>query len=75
MARGAFHTVGAMRTGFPLVIQRLVAGGTGIPGWNQPMVDMRGLILLSNGRLGGNSQKEKSEQAETEYARTETIHG
>src|ERR1035438_5916562 len=54
MAHGAFDTVGGMRAGFPLVIQRLVAAGTGIPGWKQPMVNMRGLILLSNGRLDGN---------------------
>jgi hypothetical protein len=52
-----------------------VAGGTGIPGWNQPMHHMRGLILLSNGRLHGNSRKEKNQQGETEHARTETIHG
>jgi hypothetical protein len=64
-----------MRAGFPLVIQRLVAGGTGIPGWKQPMVNMRGLILLSNGRLDGNSQNEKNEQGETKHARTESIHG
>ena len=65
MAHGAFDTVGGMRAGFPLVIDRLVAGGTGIPGWNQPMEDMRGLILLSNGRLDGNSQNEKNEQGES----------
>jgi hypothetical protein len=64
-----------MRAGFPLVIDRLVAGGTGIPGWNQPMEHMFGLILLSHGRLDGNSQNEKNEQGETEHARTETIHG
>jgi hypothetical protein len=52
-----------------------VAGGTGIPGWKQPMVNMRGLILLSNGRLDGNSQNEKNEQGETKHARTESIHG
>jgi len=75
MAHGAFDTVGGMRAGFPLVIQRLVATGTGISGWKQPMVNMRGLILLSNGRLDGNSQNEKNEQGETEHARTETIHG
>jgi len=75
MAHGAFDTVGAMRAGFPLVINHLVATGTGIPGWKQPMVNMLGLILLSNGRLDGNSQNEKSEQGETEHARTETIHG
>ena len=62
MAHGAFDTVGAMRAGFPLVIYRLMAGGTGIPGWNQPMDYMRGLILLSNGRLDGSSQNEKNEQ-------------
>ena len=75
MAHGAFDAAGAMRAGFPLVINRLVATGTGIPGWKQPMVNMRGLILLSNGRLDGNSQNEKNEQGETEHARTETIHG
>jgi hypothetical protein len=75
MAHGAFDTVGGMRAGFPLVIDRLVAAGTGIPGWKQPMVNMRGLILLSTGRLDGNSQNEKNEQGETEHARTETIHG
>ena len=62
MAHGAFDTVGAMRAGFPLVIKHLVAAGTGIPGWNQPMENMLGLILLSNGRLDGNSQNEKNEQ-------------
>jgi hypothetical protein len=75
MARGAFDSAGGMRAGFPLVIDRLVAGGTGISGWNQPMEDMGGLILLSDGRLDGNRQNEKSEQGETEHARTETIHG
>jgi hypothetical protein len=39
------------------------------------MVNMLGLIQLSNGRLDGSSQNEKNEQGETEYARTETIHG
>ena len=73
VAHGAFDTVGGMRAGFPLVIDRLVAGGTGIPGWNQPMVNMLGLIQLRHGRLDGNSQNEKSEQAED--ARRETIHG
>jgi hypothetical protein len=52
-----------------------MAGGTGIPGWNEPMEDMRGLILLSHGRLDGNSQNEKGEQGETEHARRETIQG
>jgi hypothetical protein len=75
MAHGAFDTVGGMRAGFPLVVDHLVAAGTGIPGWNQPMVNMLGLILLSNGRLDGNSQNEKNQQGETEHARTETIHG
>jgi hypothetical protein len=75
MAHGAFDTVGGMRAGFPLLIHRLVAAGTGIPGWNQPMVHMLGLILLSNGRLDGNNQNEKNEQGETGNARTETIHG
>jgi hypothetical protein len=64
-----------MRAGFPLVINRLVAGGTGIPGWNQPMENMRGLILLSNGWLGGNSQSQKNEHGETVHARAENIHG
>ena len=75
MAHGAFDTVGGMGAGFPLVIDRLVAGGTGIPGWNPTMDNMLGLILLSNGRLDGKSQNEKNEQGETEHARTETIHG
>ena len=74
MADGAFDTVGGMRAGFPLVIYRLMAGGTGIPSWNPPMEHMRGLILLSHSRLGGNSQEEKTEQGETEHARAETIH-
>jgi hypothetical protein len=52
-----------------------MAGGTGIPGWNQPMENMRGLILLSNGRLDGSSQNEKNEQGRTEQTRAETIHG
>ncbi len=75
MAHGAIDTVGAMRAGFPLVINHLVAAGTAIPGWNQPMENMLGLILLSIGSLDGNSQNEKNEQGETEHARTETIHG
>ncbi len=65
MAHGTFDTVGGMRAGFPLVIHRLVAGGTGIPGWKQPMVYMLSLILLSNGRLEGSSQNEKNEQGRT----------
>jgi hypothetical protein len=75
MAHGAFDTVGGMRAGFPLVINRLVATGTGIPGWKQPMVNMLGLILLSNGRLDGSSQTEKNEQGRTEQKCAETIHG
>jgi hypothetical protein len=75
MAHGAFDTVGGMRAGFPLVIHHLVAAGTGIPGWNEPMVNMLGLILLSNGRLDGSSQNEKNEQGRTEQTRAETIHG
>jgi hypothetical protein len=74
MAHGAFDTVGGMRTGFPLVIDRLVTGGTGIPGWNQPMVYMLGLIQLSHGRLDGSSQNEKNEKSGTEQTRAETIH-
>ena len=75
MAHGAFDTVGGMRAGFPLVIHHLVAGGTGIPGWNRRWMYMRGLILLSNGRLDGSSQNEKNEQGRTEQTRAETIHG
>jgi hypothetical protein len=66
MAHSAFDTVGAMRAGFPLVINHPVAVGTGIPGWKQPMVYMLGLILLSNGRLHSNSQNEKNEEGRTE---------
>jgi hypothetical protein len=51
-----------------------VAGGTGIPGWNQPVENMLGLILLCNGRLGGNCQNEKNKQGETEQSRTKSIH-
>ncbi len=76
MAHSAFDTVGGMRAGFPLVIHRLMAAGTGIPGWNSPMEHMRGLILLSNGRLEGSSQNEKNEWGGTEQTRAaETIHG
>jgi hypothetical protein len=39
------------------------------------MVNMLGLILLSSGRVDGNGQNEKTQQGETEHARTETIHG
>jgi hypothetical protein len=52
-----------------------MAAGTGVPGWNQPMENMRGLILLSNDRLDGSSRKEKNEQGGTEHIRAETIHG
>jgi len=65
MAHGAFHTVGFMRAGFPLVIDRLVAIGTGIPRWNQPMENMLGLIPLSRGRLEGKRQNEKNQQRGT----------
>jgi len=75
MAHGTFDAVGGMRAGFPLVVDGLVAGGTGIPGWNQPMEYMRGLILLSDGGLDGSSRKEKKEQGGTEHTRAETIHG
>jgi hypothetical protein len=75
MAHGAFHTVGGMRAGFPLVIDRLVAGGAGIPGWNQPVDDMLGLLLLSQGRLDGGGKNEKSEKGGTEQTHAETIHG
>ena len=75
MAHGAFDTVGSMWAGFPLVIHRLMASGTGIPGWNQSMVDVRGLILLSKGRLDGSSQKEQKEQSGAEHTLAKTIHG
>ncbi len=75
MAHGAFDTVGGMRAGFPLIVDHLVAAGTGIPGWNQPMHNMLGLLLLSHARLDGKKQNEKSQQGETEHAGTETIHG
>jgi hypothetical protein len=75
MAHGAFDTVGGVRAGFPLVIQRLVAAGTSIPGWDQPMVYMLGLILLSKGGLDGSSRNEKNEQGKTEQTSAETIHG
>ncbi len=75
MAHDAFDTAVGMRAGFPLVIDRLVATGTGIPGWNQPMDNVLGLFLLSSGSLEGNSEKERNEQGESEHAGTETIHG
>ncbi len=74
MAHGAFHTVGRMRAGFPLVPDRLVAVGTGIPGWNQPMDNMLGLIQLSIGRLDGKNPNQKYEKGGTEQTRAETIH-
>ena len=50
MAHGAFDTVGRVRAGLPLVIHRLVAGGTGSAGWNQPIQQaqpaMVALILI-----------------------------
>jgi hypothetical protein len=39
-----------------------VAGGAGIPGWNQPVDDVLGLLLLSHGRLDGGGKYEKSEK-------------
>jgi len=75
MAHGAFHTVGGMRAGFPLVVDHLVAAGTGIPGWNQPMHNMLGLLLLSHARLDGKNRNQKNQRGETEHAGTETIHG
>jgi hypothetical protein len=75
MAHGAFDTVGGMWAGLPLVIHCLVAVGTGFSGWNQPMEDMLGFLLLSHGWLDGNRQNEKSEQGETGYTRTNSIHG
>lgn len=75
MANGAVHTVIAMRAGFPLVINRLMAVDTRFPGRKQPMHNMRGLILLSSGRLHGSSRKKKYEQGGAEHARAETIHG
>ena len=75
MAHGTFDAVGTMWTGFPLVINCLVAGGTSIPGWNPPMKYVLGLLLLSHARLDSNREKEKCEQSETEHASTETIHG
>ncbi len=36
-------------------------------GWNQPMNNVRGLILLSNGGLDGSSRKEENEQGGTEH--------
>ena len=74
MAPGAVDTIGGMRAGLPLVVNRLMAGGTGIPGWNSPMDHMRGIILLSNGRLDASSKKKKSEQGGAEHTRAEPIH-
>ncbi len=75
MAHGAFHTVVGMRAGFPLVIDRLVAVGTSIPGWNQPMDNMLGFFLLSQARLDGSSRYEKNEEGGNEQTSAETIHG
>jgi len=75
MAHSAVDTIGAMWAGFPLLSDHLMAGGTGVPGGNQPMENMRGLILLSHDRLDGGGQKEKTEQGGTENTRDETIHG
>jgi hypothetical protein len=75
MAYGAFHTIGGMRAGFPLVIDRLVAGGACIPGWYQPVDDMLGLLLLSHGGLDGGGKNERSEKGGTEQTHAETIHG
>jgi hypothetical protein len=52
-----------------------VAGGTGIPGWNQPMDYMRGFILLSNGRLDGSNRYQKNEDGGNKQTSAETIHG
>ena len=74
VADSAFDTVGGMRAGLPLVINRLMAGGTGIPGWNSPMDHMRSIVLLRNGRVDGSSQKEKNEQGGAEQTGAEPIH-
>ncbi len=39
------------------------------------MVDVRGLILLSKGRLDGSSQKQQKEQSGAEHTLAKTIHG
>lgn len=62
MADGAFDTVFGMGAGFPLVIDRFMAGGTGIAFWNEAVVYMRGLLLLSKGRLDGGRHEESKEQ-------------
>jgi hypothetical protein len=75
MADGAFNTVGGVRAGLPLFCHGFVTGGAGIPGWNLPMVNMFGLLLLSEGWLDGDSQDEKGEQGRTIYKCAETLHG
>jgi hypothetical protein len=75
MAHGALDIASAMRAAFPLGIRHLVAVRTGFPGWNRLMVLLRGMSLLSHGRLDGSSQNEKNEQGRTEQKRAETIHG
>lgn len=62
MADGALDAAGAMRAGFPLVIDGLMAVDAGFPGWKEPVVNQRGLILLSEGRLDGSRRKQKREQ-------------
>lgn len=39
-----------------------MAGGTGIAFWNEAVVYMRGLLLLSKGRLDGGRHEESKEQ-------------
>jgi len=75
VAHGALDAVGAMRAGFPLVPHRLMAGGTGIPGRNQPVHDMCGFLLLCNGRFRSHRQKEKRKHGETDKTRADLIHG
>lgn len=74
MAHGAFHTVGAVRTGFPLGKYRLVAVGTGFPGRKQPMDNVLALRQLGHGRLNGSSHNEKSEKGRTKETHAETSH-
>lgn len=76
IAHGALDAIGAMRAGLPLVIDRFMAGGAGISGWNEPMENVSGLLLLSAGRLDGNDErKEKDEQGGAQHTRAETGHG
>ncbi len=74
VAHRALDTICAMGASLPLVIDHLVAGSTGVPGWNQAMVNNCGLILLCRGRPDGDCQNEKSEQRETKDARGKTFH-